>query len=76
MEVGVPFLSGPIRICYVASLQTARPEPNVRGTWGLLISCVLTLSLCVYTVRAHEVFATYRNGFDRKPLGTALERSS
>ena len=24
-------------------------EPNVRGTWGLVSSCVITLTLCVYT---------------------------
>jgi hypothetical protein len=25
------------------------PEPKTRGTWGILSSCILTLSLCVWT---------------------------
>lgn len=26
-----------------------RPEPNIRGTFRLIVSCVVTLALCVYT---------------------------
>ncbi len=25
------------------------PEPTVRGTWGILSSCIITISLCVWT---------------------------
>jgi hypothetical protein len=25
------------------------PEPKTRGTWGILSSCIITLSLCVWT---------------------------
>ncbi len=25
------------------------PEPNTRGTWSLLYSCIFTLALCVYS---------------------------
>lgn len=36
-----------------SELSTIAPawvsEPNSRGTWGLLYSCIVTLFLCVYT---------------------------
>lgn len=32
------------------------PEPNNRGTWGLVQSCLLTLGLCVYSAIHLNVF--------------------
>lgn len=32
------------------------PEPNSRGTWGLVQTCLLTLGLCVYTAIHLNVF--------------------
>jgi len=32
------------------------PDPNTRGTWGLVQTCVLTLGLCVYSAFHLNVF--------------------
>jgi hypothetical protein len=33
-------------------------KPNGRGTWSLILSCVLTMSLCVYTALHPNIFST------------------
>jgi len=40
-----------------------RPEPTTRGTCGLIISCVATLSLCVYTALHFNVVKSLRPSF-------------
>ncbi|KAJ9602789.1 hypothetical protein H2200_012569 [Cladophialophora chaetospira] len=41
------------------------PEPETRGTWGLLYSCIFTLSLCVYSAIHINVPARGESGNTR-----------
>ena len=44
-------------------------EPNVRGTWSILTTCVLTLVVCVYTavhLNVPHIHDTGRTIFNRR----------
>ena len=47
-ELGVSTLSAPSRTWNLLTLVRSQ-EPDGRGTFGILKSCVITLVLCVYT---------------------------
>lgn len=44
---------------------TWQPEPNVRGTWSLLFSCIITIGLCAWTALHLNIPEHNRSGRER-----------
>lgn len=53
------------------TLQTFHPEPRLRGTIGLLLSCFLTLILCIWSSIHPNVPGTSRRWYGRIGIKTS-----